>query len=221
MGALESKISPETKENVVATAKESSLILLYECIGTAMMTLLITNYYAQISQPPCSSTVFNNSTYGGCKVEDNTGLLLGMFVTIMFSARISGSHFNPCITFSYMLGNVKHGKFDRILGFLYMIAQCVGALLGAFIGLIFYSGHAENKDLPNGFEYGIKLNVKGDDIIQQMIVEILGSFFLVFMYLSSTEEKTKFTKDSAVQTIILAGSYLGAMFLAGTKIESL
>ena len=49
----------------------------------------------------------------------------------------------------------------------------------------------------------------------------MGSFFLVFMYLSSTEEKTKFTKDAAVQTIILAGSYLGAMMLGGAKIDSL
>lgn len=49
----------------------------------------------------------------------------------------------------------------------------------------------------------------------------MGSFFLVFMYLSSTEENTKFTKDAAVQTIILAGSYLGAMLLAGNKIEIL
>jgi glycerol uptake facilitator-like aquaporin len=46
----------------------------------------------------------------------------------------------------------------------------------------------------------------------------MGSFFLVFMYLSSTEEKTQFTKDAAVQTIILAGSYLGAMLLAGIKL---
>lgn len=46
MGALQSKVSTETKENVLATAKESSLILLYEMIGTAMMTLLIINYYA-------------------------------------------------------------------------------------------------------------------------------------------------------------------------------
>ena len=49
----------------------------------------------------------------------------------------------------------------------------------------------------------------------------MGSFFLVFMYLSSTEEKTKFTKDAAVQTIILAGSYLGAMLLAGIKLDIL
>mmetsp|Transcript_2952 Transcript_2952/g.5001 ORF Transcript_2952/g.5001 Transcript_2952/m.5001 type:complete len:114 (+) Transcript_2952:546-887(+) len=41
------------------------------------------------------------------------------------------------------------------------------------------------------------------------------------MYLSSTDERTKFTKDAAVQTIILAGSYLGAMLLAGNKISEL
>ena len=54
-----------------------------------------------------------------------------------------------------------------------------------------------------------------------MVLEILGSFFLVFMYLTSTEEKTKFTKDAAVQTIILAGSYLGAMLIAGVKLTIL
>jgi glycerol uptake facilitator-like aquaporin len=41
------------------------------------------------------------------------------------------------------------------------------------------------------------------------------------MYLSSTEEKTKFTQDAAVQTIILAGAYLGAMLLAGAKVSML
>ena len=48
---------------------------------------------------------------------------------------------------------------------------------------------------------------------------MLGSFFLVFMYLSSTDPKTKFTKDAAIQTIILSGSYLGAMLLAGHKLD--
>lgn len=54
-----------------------------------------------------------------------------------------------------------------------------------------------------------------------MIIEVGGAFFLVFMYLSSTEEKTKFTKDAAIQTMILAGSYLGAMMLAGAKLQIL
>ena len=37
----------ETKESLITTSKESALILLFEAVGTAMMTLLITNYYAQ------------------------------------------------------------------------------------------------------------------------------------------------------------------------------
>ena len=93
--------------------------MVYECVGTAMLTTLIANYYAiktlrqEIGWWTIGYQTINN---------DNAGLLLGMFVTIMFSARISGSHFNPCITLGYMIGNVKLGKFDRILGFLYIVA---------------------------------------------------------------------------------------------------
>ena len=75
------------------TFKSSSLILLYEMVGTAMMTSLVVNYY--------NERLEHNDA-------DNCGLLLGMFVTIMFSARISGSHFNPCITLGFMFGDVKH-----------------------------------------------------------------------------------------------------------------
>ena len=58
-------------------------------------------------------------------------------------------------------------------------------------------------------------------MLESFFLEVMGSFFLVFMYLSSTEEKTKFTKDKAVQTIILAGSYMGAMLIAGVKLTVL
>lgn len=89
------------------TFKSSSLILLYEMVGTAMMTCLVVNYY-------------NIKLEGGG--SDDCGLLLGMFVTIMFSARISGSHFNPCITLGFMFGDVKHQRFDKLLGILYLVA---------------------------------------------------------------------------------------------------
>ena len=110
-----------------------------------------------------------------------------MFVTIMFSARISGSHFNPCITLGYMVGNVKQGKFDRVLGFLYILAQFAGAFLGSIFARIF-----------SGSSINIHLQIETSDIFQTILLEIMGSFFLVFMYLTSTEEKTKFTKDAAI-----------------------
>ena len=79
-----------------------------------------------------------------------------MFVVIMFSARISGSHFNPCITFSYMIGNVKHGNFDRVLGILYILSQFVGAQLGAVFAGIFSSGGPDSAR--------ITLNIDSSDI---------------------------------------------------------
>jgi len=118
-------VSNETKEYLKSTAKESFLILLYEGVGTAMMTTLIYNYYSmrslgQGTAEDKQDIVLNFTSYD--TTPDNVGLLLGMFVTIMFAARISGSHFNPIITLSYMFGNVKQGKFDRILGILYIVA---------------------------------------------------------------------------------------------------
>lgn len=166
-----------------------------------MMTTLIFNYYAMLSLgyelkgdevSPAKETDDGEIEYqlisSYDNSADNVGLLLGMFVTIMFSARISGSHFNPIITVSYMFGNVKQGKFDRILGFLYIGAQFAGAFLGCIFSSFFNSGKQGD----------IVIGVEGGDMIQMLILEILGSFFLVFMYLSSTEEKTKFTKDGAV-----------------------
>ena len=109
-----------------------------------------------------------------------------------------------------MIGNVKHGNFDRMLGFLYIAAQFAGAMVGGILSGTFATGKVGNQ---------IQLNVPPEAMFQQFVVEMMASFFLVFMYLCSTEKKTKFTDDHAIQTIILAGAYLGAMLLSGTKIK--
>lgn len=59
---------------------------------------------------------------GNIIIENPAPLLMGMFVIILFGARISGSHYNPLITFSYMIGNVRQGKFDRLLGAFYIMS---------------------------------------------------------------------------------------------------
>lgn len=53
------------------------------------------------------------------------------------------------------------------------------------------------------------------------LTEIVGSFILVFMYLCSTEEKTKFSKDSILQTMVLSGAYLAAMIFGGSYVDLL
>ena len=132
---------------------------------------------------------------------------MGMFVLIMFSARISGSHFNPIITFSYMIGNVRQGKFDRMLGFFYIGAQFAGAAVGGLFSAILFSG----------VDPKVKLGVEPSRMGSGILGETLGAFLMVFMYLCSTDERTKFTKESVLQTMILAASYMSAMFMSGSN----
>lgn len=45
---------------------------------------------------------------------------------------------------------------------------------------------------------------------QAIVTEILGTFILVFFYLTQTEEKTLFSKEKSITCFIIASSYIGA-----------
>jgi glycerol uptake facilitator-like aquaporin len=47
-----------------------------------------------------------------------------------------------------------------------------------------------------------------------MISEVLGSFILVLIYLTQTEEKYKLSSDAAITLLIISGSYAMAMALS-------
>ena len=46
-----------------------------------------------------------------------------------------------------------------------------------------------------------------------MIQQILGSFLLVFVYLTQTEEGYKLSNDPAITTMIISGCYVIAMYI--------
>lgn len=46
---------------------------------------------------------------------------MGFFVLLIFGAKVSGSHYNPAVTLSFMFRR-DTGKFSRMLGFAYIIA---------------------------------------------------------------------------------------------------
>lgn len=73
--------------------------LLYEFVGSFFLTLL-----------------YANLTHQG----DYLGFLMGVFTLIIFSAKISGSHYNPAITVAFMLRK-NVGRFPRVLGFAYIM----------------------------------------------------------------------------------------------------
>lgn len=46
-----------------------------------------------------------------------------------------------------------------------------------------------------------------------MTSEALGAFFVTFLYLTQTEDKTKLSADPAITTLIMAASYMAAMLM--------
>jgi aquaporin Z len=98
------------------TVKESLLRLIFELTGTCLLTSL-----------------WLSTTTSG----DSIGFFVGFFVLLVFSARISGSHFNPAVTLAFMVRK-ETGGFSRILGIAYMLFQIAGGLLGGLLGYTFF-----------------------------------------------------------------------------------
>jgi glycerol uptake facilitator-like aquaporin len=102
------------------TVRDSILILLFEFLGTLLLTLL----YA----------CFTIGSLG--QAQDYCGFFLGLFILVIFAAKISGSHYNPCVTLAFMLRR-DTGKFSRVLGIAYIIFQFAGAFCGSLIAWMF------------------------------------------------------------------------------------
>ena len=94
------------------------------------------------------------------------------------------------------------GKFSRTLGIAYIIFQFTGGFLGGLIAFLFNNGNEINFGIDDRGKIGYSI-----------ISEVLGSFFLAFLYLTQTEEKTKLSKDPAITTLIIAASYISALLM--------
>lgn len=166
------------------TLKESFLILVFEALGTCFLASLFQSFASS---------------------GDSVGMFCGFFVLLIFCARISGSHFNPAVTIAFMFRR-DTGRFSRVLGFAYILAQFIGAMAGSFLAYTFFDAKAHFMTVYE--------NERGHYMWSQVMVsETIGTSLLVFLYLSQTEEKTKLSDDPAITTLIISASYYAAMFL--------
>jgi len=83
--------------------------LVYELIGTLLWTMVFLSTDAGVGR-----------------------LLLALWVITVFCWRISGSHFNPAISFAFMLRRDTNG-LPRLVCLFYILFQILGATLGALL----------------------------------------------------------------------------------------
>lgn len=149
-----------------------------EIVGTALLILLGDGVVANV--------VLNKTKGSGSGwIVITWGWAMAVFVGVFTVSAFSGAHINPAVT----LGLAISGKFAWALVAPYMIAQMIGAALGAFLVWVHYRLHFAASDDADGklavFSTGPAIRSTGDNLVS----EIIGTFVLVFgvLYLAAPQ----------------------------------
>lgn len=152
-----------------------------ELIGTMVLILLGNGVVANVVLP---ATKGSNSGW----IVITTGWALGVFSGVVVAGPFSGAHLNPAVTF----GLAVAGKFPWADVPSYLLAQMLGAMLGATIVWLMYKDHfARAEDEASKlacFSTGPAIR----NYPLNLLSEVVGTFVLVFvvLYITGAELST-------------------------------
>ncbi len=168
---------------------------LAELIGTFMLVFAGT------------SAVATNSFDKGSVGLVGIALAFGLSVLAMISAigDVSGAHINPAVTIGLFIAR----RIPAATLLPYIISQCVGAILASLLVHALFPNDATN--------LGATLPAPGISLLQCFILEVVTTFFLLFVILNvTTGAKEKgLTAGIAISAVIMldilfAGPICGA-----------
>ena len=141
-----------------------------ELIGTMFLILLGNGVVA--------NTVLKGTkgNSGGWMVI-TTGWALAVFVGVVIASPFSGAHLNPAVT----LGLAIAGKFAWSKVVIYIIAQIIGSILGAFLVWIVYRDHFNSTADPDTQLAVFSTSPAIKNSVFNLLSEIIGTFVLIFV----------------------------------------
>jgi glycerol uptake facilitator protein len=141
-----------------------------ELIGTMFLILLGTGVVA--------NTILKGTkgNSGGWMVI-TTGWALAVFVGVVVAGPYSGAHLNPAVT----LGLAIAGKFAWNKVLLYIGAQILGAILGAFLMWVVYRDHFNSTSDPDTQLAVFSTGPAIKNAVFNLLSEIVGTFVLIFV----------------------------------------
>ena len=180
-------------------------VFLSEVIGTALLLLLGAGVVANVILPKTKG-------FGGGWLLINFGWGLAVFVGV-YAAYRSGAHLNPAVT----LGLLASGADTYAEGvdvtvtstLVYILAQLVGAFLGAVLAFVTYKNHFDQDADP-----AVKLGVfsTGPEIRSygwNFITEVIGTFVLVYIVLQFGNTPTEVGPLAVALLVVGIGASLG------------
>jgi glycerol uptake facilitator protein len=141
-----------------------------EMIGTMFLILLGTGVVA--------NTILKGTkgNSGGWMVI-TTGWALAVFVGVVVAGPYSGAHLNPAVTLALAIA----GKFAWNKVVLYIVAQIIGAILGAFLMWVVYRDHFNSTSDPDTQLAVFSTGPAIKNALFNLLSEIVGTFVLIFV----------------------------------------
>lgn len=168
-----------------------------EIIGTALLILLGGGVVANVV---LNKTIGNNSGW----IVITAGWALAVYVAVVVTGPYSGAHINPAVS----IGLAIAGKFPWESVPLYILAQMIGAMIGASTVWLMYKDHFDATEDGDSKKAVFCTAPAIRNIASNLFSEIVGTFVLLFTILYFTNASMNKT-----QTVIGLGS-LGALPVA-------
>lgn len=149
---------------------------LAEFIGTALLILLGNGVVANVVLPKTKGS-------GSGWIVITFGWGMAVFVAVWCVGPISGAHINPAVT----LGAALAGKFAWALVPGYMIAQLLGAIVGASLVFLFYRDHYSASNDPDAKLATFATGPAIRNAVNNLLSEVVGTFVLVLAVLLAVE----------------------------------
>lgn len=143
-----------------------------ELVGTMLLILMGGGVVA-------NAILHGTKGNGGGWIVITTGWALGVFIGVTVAAPYSGAHLNPAVT----LGLALYGSFPWEDVGLFVLAQLLGAMLGATLVWLFYQHHfsaTQDEDAKLAvFATGPAIRSYFNNFVSEMV----GTFVLIYAIL--------------------------------------
>ena len=159
-----------------------------EIIGTMLLILLGNGVVANVV---LKKTKGNNSGW----IVITAGWAFAVFVAVTVAGPISGAHINPAVT----IGLAIAGKFAWNQVAYYIVAQMIGAMLGAFLVWLFNKDHFAITDNEGGKLACFSTIPAIRNYSSNLISEIIGTFVLIFVIFHIAGPELTLSADSAAK----------------------
>lgn len=140
-----------------------------EILGTFLLILLGNGVVANVV---LNGTKGNNSGW----IVITTGWALAVYTGVLVAGPYSGAHLNPAVTIALGVG----GVFEWSLVSNYILAQFIGAMLGAFMVWLLYRDHYKITDDKNRIMATFCTAPAIRNLPTNFLSEIVGTFVLLF-----------------------------------------